>query len=64
MEKVIDKPVLPTLRELKVGESVSYPLNRTSYVRSVCVSYGLEWGKKFSTRINREDSAIVVTRVE
>lgn len=62
MEKTIDKPILTTLRELEVGESVSYPISRTSYIRSVCANFGLEWDKKFKTSINREEKTVTATR--
>lgn len=62
MEKTTDKPILTALRELEVGESVTYPAERTSYLRSVCVSFGLEWGKKFTTKTNREERTVSATR--
>ncbi len=62
MKKTSDKPVLTALRELEIGQSVTYPTSRTSYVRSVCVSFGVEWGKKFSTKINREEGTVTATR--
>ncbi len=64
MEKVIDKPILTALRELELGESVTYPIERTSYLRSACVTFGLEWGKKFKTSINRDSRTITATRTE
>ncbi len=64
MKKVIDKPILTALRELEVGDFVTYPIERTSYLRSACVTFGLEWGKKFKTSINREDRTITATRTE
>lgn len=64
MEKVIDKPILTALRELELGESVTYPIERTSYLRSACVTFGLEWGKKFKTAINRDSRTITATRTE
>ncbi len=62
MEKVNTKPILTALREMEIGESVIYPIERTSYVRSACVTFGLEWGKKFKTSTNRVDRTITVTR--
>ena len=62
MEKTTDKPVLTALRKLEVGESLTYPASRTSYVRSVCVRFGLEWGKTFKTKTNRNERTITATR--
>ena len=63
-EKPTGKPILTVLRELEIGESVTYPVERTSYLRSVSVSRGLEWGRKYKTSTNREKQTITVTRVE
>ena len=62
MEKTTDKPILTALRELEVGQSVTYPVIRTSYLRSVCVNFGLQWGKKFKTTTNREERTVTATR--
>lgn len=62
MEKPADKPILTVLRELEIGETVTYPAERTSYLRSACVAFGLEWGKKFKTKINREERTVSATR--
>ncbi len=63
MEKIIDKPVLTALRELEIGQSVTYPAERSSYVKSACSQFGFEWGKKFTTANNREERTITVTRI-
>jgi len=62
MKKTAEKPILTALRELEIGKSVTYPMNRASYLRSVCVSFGLEWEKKFTTKIDRETKTITATR--
>lgn len=62
MEKTVDKPALKTLREMEVGDSATFPIERTSYISSVCVRFGLQWGKKFKTSTNRETRTITVTR--
>lgn len=62
MVKFTDKPVLTALRELEVGESVTYPIRRSSYVRSCCTNFGMEWEKKFSTKVSREEKTVTATR--
>lgn len=57
-----DRPVLTALREMEIGETLVYPISRTSYIRTACVSFGLEWGKKFKTSTSRADSTITVIR--
>ncbi len=63
-EKVIDRPILTALRELEVGQSVTYPAERSSYLKSACSQFGFEWGVKFTTAINRKERTITATRVE
>lgn len=48
---------------LRVGESVSYPVERIHTVKTACSSYGILWGKRFRTKIDREARTITVTRV-
>lgn len=59
-----DKPLLAKLRELEVGQSLTYPARRCSYLKSVCSQFGFEWGKKFTTTNNRQDGTVTATRVE
>lgn len=61
-ENANGKPVLQVLREMKVGESVTYSISRASYVSSACVRFGLEWGKTFRTAVNRADRTVSITR--
>lgn len=58
------KPILASLRELEVGESITIPASRASYLKAVCSNYGFEWGKKFSTANNRANRTVTATRVE
>lgn len=58
------KPILTTLRSLKVGQSATYPANRASYLKSACTSFGFEWNKKFTTATDRQTRTITVTRTE
>lgn len=62
--KTIEKPALSIIRELGIGDSATFPVKRVSYISSICTRFGLQWGKKFKTAINREDRTIKVTRVE
>ncbi len=66
MEKAntAEKPILTRLRELEIGGSITVPASRTSYLRSVCVTFGCQWEKKFTTRLNRENRTITAIRIE
>ena len=54
-EKEEKSPITPTLRVMKIGEEFTYPIQMMTSVRTVCTTYGLQWGKTFKTRIDREE---------
>ena len=62
-ENGMEKPILTALRELEVGESCTYPAERTSYLKSACTTFGFEWGKKFTTTTDRKERTVTATRV-
>lgn len=52
-----------TLTTMKINAKVTFPLQRTSTVRSTCSIISLQSGKKFQTRTSREEKTITVTRI-
>lgn len=61
-QKDAGKPLLTALRELEVGESLSVPAERGSYLKSISSQFGFEWGKKFTCSNNRDERTITATR--
>ena len=57
-----EKCVVAELRKLAVEGKVSFPYERSNYVKSVCVSYGRLWQKSFSVDTTTNRSLIIVTR--
>lgn len=57
------KSLLGQLSNLAVGEELTVPVSRSCYLKSICVSFGLQWDKKFSTSTNREQRTITATRI-
>lgn len=57
------KSLLGQLSNLAVGEKLTVPVSRSSYLKSICVSFGLQWDKKFSTSTNREQRTITAIRI-
>lgn len=55
--------LLGQLRTLSVGEELTVSVVRSSYLKTICVSFGLQWGKKFKTSVNREERTITATRI-
>lgn len=58
-----EKPIRQILNELGIGDSHTFPVSRLNTLRASCSQYGLQWGKKFSTTIKREDGVIEATRI-
>ncbi len=56
------EPILKTLREMGVNEVKEFPAERMSYVKSACVTFGFQWGRKYTTHTVREKNIIEVTR--
>lgn len=57
-----EKSLLGQLRNLAVGEHLTVPASRMAYVRSCCVSFGMQWDREFRTSVNREARTITATR--
>lgn len=58
-----EKPLRRTLVEMAVGDVVSFPIRRISVVRSTVSTLNLELGRQYSSRTNRNDSTVDVTRM-
>lgn len=65
MEKVIanTSTIVAVIGGLRVGESVTYPVERANSVKVTCSSYGFSWRKRFKTKVDKEARTITVTRV-
>lgn len=55
--------VRPALRELKVGETVTFPIARTKVVRAQASDLGLILERKYKTETDREKRIITVIRI-
>lgn len=61
---VIEKIRREDLANMKVGESKDFAAADHMNVRSMSSQYGLAWGQKFQTRIDRNMGIIKVTRIK
>ena len=59
-----EKPKLAILRDMEVGEMRQFPAEDMNSIKSMCSSFGFQWGKRFATTTNREERTIIVTRIE
>lgn len=55
--------LLGQLRCLAVGETLTVPVSRSSYLKSICTNFGLQWDKEFTTTTNRDERTITAKRI-
>ena len=63
-QKKTTKCVSQLLREMEVGEKLSFPLPKMGSIKTMCAQYGLQWDKIFSTHVVAEEKIIEVTRMK
>ena len=51
------------LREMKIGETISFPICRLSVIRSTASTLGLEMTRYYQTKQSKESRTISVTRI-
>ena len=49
---------------MKVDEGISFPIKKFSSVKNACSNYGLQYDRKFRTKLNRKQGVITVTRIK
>ena len=54
--------ILPSLKEMKVGQKISFPITRDGNVRTLASTYGLVSGRSYSVMRDRENALVIVTR--
>jgi len=63
-EKIYDNrlPIRETLRDMSVDDIVVFPAEKTSVLRATASNVGLEMGREYKTRTNREERVVRVVR--
>jgi hypothetical protein len=56
------KTLLSQIRDINVGESREFPIEKVRTIRTYACVHGLESGKKYVTSVSREKKVIVVKR--
>lgn len=62
-QKEQKKSMLGILSRLEIGAVHSFPAEKTNSVKSMCSTFGFQWGKQFTTSINRTQRTVEVTRI-
>lgn len=56
------KKIRPTLTEMEVGDVVAFPVIQMKSVRAQASELGVILDRRFTTRLNRQDRTLIVTR--
>lgn len=63
MDKKVIEAAMRQMRTMNVGEYLEFPLNRLNSIRSMACVVGTENGTRLSTRVDRDNGQVVVTRI-
>lgn len=64
MAKENKTPLRSVIRDLSMGESIDFPIDRLQSVKTTCTDLGLIYERKFKTKTNRVKKTISVTRIK
>lgn len=62
MDKKVIEAAMRQMRTMNVGEYLEFPLNRLNSIRSMACVVRTENGTRLSTRVDRDNNIVVVTR--
>lgn len=57
------KKIRPTLYEMAVGDSIKFPISRLKSVRTQASELGMMYERQYTTKTDRADKTIEVTRI-
>ena len=60
----ITQKIRPTLFEMAVGDTVKFPIYRLKSVRTQASELGMMYERQYTTKTNRSDKSIEVTRIQ
>ena len=63
MDKKVNEAAMRQMRTMDVGEYLEFPLNRLNSIRSMACLVDIENGKRLSTRVDRDNDIVVVSRM-
>lgn len=62
MEDIMQK-IRPTLMDMAVGNTVKFPITRLKSVRTQASELGMMYERQFTTKTNRAERTVEVTRI-
>ena len=62
MKKKNQDPAMMQMRKMAIGEYLEFPIERLSSIKNMACVVGTENGTRLSTRVDRDNNIVVVTR--
>ena len=62
MKKKNQDPAMTQMRGMAIGEYLEFPIERLSSIKNMACVVGAENGTRLSTRVDRDNNIVVVTR--
>ena len=60
----VTQKIRPTLYEMAVGDSVKFHISRLKSVRTQASELGMMYERQYTTKTDRSDKSIEVTRIQ
>lgn len=62
-ENAVKKPLRTTLREMEIGEKISFPIEKIRTIKSYCTELKLCTKQQFTTSQSQKDHTVTVCRI-
>ena len=62
MKRKTKDPAMMQMKKMAIGEYIEFPIERLSSIKNMACVVGTENGTRLSTRVDRENNIVVVTR--
>ena len=63
MKKKNQDPAMMQMKKMAIGEYIEFPIERLSSIKNMACVVGTENGTRLSTRVDRDNGQVVVTRI-
>ena len=62
MKRKTKDPAMMQMKKMAIGEYIEFPIERLSSIKNMACVVGTENGTRLSTRVDRDNNIVVVTR--
>ena len=62
MKRKTKEPAMMQMKKMAIGEYIEFPIERLSSIKNMACVVGTENGTRLSTKVDRDNNIVVVTR--